>query len=44
MVTGFVDDLDPDRLEESGIVAVLKKPTTVEEMAAVLRKALGKPA
>jgi hypothetical protein len=44
MVTGFVDDLDPDRLSASGIVAVLKKPTTVEEMAAVLRKALGKPA
>jgi CheY-like chemotaxis protein len=44
MVTGFVDDLDPDRLEESGIVAVLKKPTTVEEMAGVLHKALGKPA
>lgn len=43
LATGYVDDIEPATMTESGIAHVLRKPTTVEEMAATIARALKAP-
>ena len=42
LLTGFVDEIAPDVLRDSGVARVLHKPTTIEELATAVAEILGK--
>ncbi len=40
LLTGFVDDMDEQRLRDSGICRVLRKPVTMDELSQAVREVL----